>query len=111
MLLPWLVLPVRSDRNCVFGKLSEDVNCGCRCRATHNLILNWFVALEILLLLMLLLPRTLPSPRYDQTDNLSVVFVACNWQLTVHLAAGTYVAVQKLMVKCFLAFDTLLLLR
>ena len=54
----------------------------------HNLILNWFVALEILLLLMLLLPRTLPIPHYDQTDNLYVVFVACNWQLTVHLAAG-----------------------
>ena len=48
MLLPWLVLPVRSDRNCVFGKLSEDVNCGCRCKAMNNLILNWFVALEIL---------------------------------------------------------------
>ena len=53
-----------------------------------NLIINWFVALEILLLLMPLLPRTLPSPHYDQTDNLYVVFVACNWQLTVRLAAG-----------------------
>ena len=65
----------------MFGKLSEDINCGCRCKAMHNLILNWLLALEMLPLLMPLLPKTLPSPHKDKTDNLYVVFVACNWQL------------------------------